>query len=156
MRFVDSIQTCCQKWSVLLITSTFSFFLKRNTVLRWSNRRNTVTVFFTVFRWLYQRSTVVFTKTKKNFNPRSKNKITVYVSLTKITGISLSGSCDIIGQGKFRNDGKTDFKLSGSGSIRMVFDKVQQAEVSIAGSGDIRLTGSANTVSARISAACQR
>ena len=90
-------------------------------------------------------------KTKKNANLRSKNKITVYVSLAKMTGISLSGSGDIIGQGKFRNEGKTDFKLSGSGSIQMSFDRVTDAEVSISGSGNIRLAGSAHTVNARIS-----
>lgn len=90
-------------------------------------------------------------KARKNTNLRSKNKITVYVSLTKMTGISLSGSGDIIGQGKFRNEGKTDFKLSGSGNIQMSFDRVTEADVSISGSGNIRLAGSANTVNARIS-----
>ncbi len=88
---------------------------------------------------------------KKNVNLRSKNKITVYVSLTKMTGIYLSGSGDIIGQGRFRNDGTTDFKLSGSGSIKLNFDKVKTAEVAISGSGDILLAGSANTVNTKIS-----
>ena len=88
---------------------------------------------------------------KKNVNLRSRNKITVYVSLTKMTGIYLSGSGDIIGQGRFRNDGTTDFKLSGSGSIRLTFDKVKTAEVAISGSGDILLAGSARTVNTRIS-----
>lgn len=90
-------------------------------------------------------------KAKKNTNLRSKNKITIYVSLTKLTGVSLSGSGDIIGKGKFRNEGTTDFKLSGSGNIQMSFDKVQSAEVSISGSGNIKLAGSANSVNARIS-----
>ncbi|MCW3087584.1 MAG: hypothetical protein JWQ78_970 [Sediminibacterium sp.] len=90
-------------------------------------------------------------KTTKNVNLRSKNKITVYVSLTRLTGISLSGSGDIIGKGRFSNDGTSEFRLSGSGSIQVSLDKVRAAEVSISGSGNIRLSGSANTVTARIS-----
>jgi len=90
-------------------------------------------------------------KNKKNVNLRSKNKIIVYVSLTRLTGISLSGSGDIIGQGNFSNDGKTDFKVSGSGSIKLAFAKMKEVEAGISGSGDIRLSGSANTVDAHIS-----
>ena len=90
-------------------------------------------------------------RTTKRINLRSKNKITVYVSLTKMTGVSLSGSGDIIGQGKFRNDGNTSFHVSGSGSIKVNFDRVDSADVGISGSGDIRLSGSAVSVNARIS-----
>ncbi len=90
-------------------------------------------------------------RTRKSYNLRSKNKITVYVSLTRITGISLSGSGDIIGQGRFRNEGESYFKLSGSGKIDMDFDKVGTAEVGISGSGDIRLKGSAGSVNVKIS-----
>jgi hypothetical protein len=90
-------------------------------------------------------------KTKKNINLRSKNKITVYVSLTRLTGISLSGSGDMIGRGKFSNDGATEFRLSGSGSIKISFDRLQAAEVGISGSGSIKLVGSATAVTVRIS-----
>jgi len=88
---------------------------------------------------------------KKHFNLRSKNRIVVYVTLTRMTGVSLSGSGDIIGKGKFRNDGTTTFHVSGSGSIKIDLDKVDAAEVGISGSGGIRLTGSASSVDARIS-----
>lgn len=90
-------------------------------------------------------------KTKGKVNLRSRNKVTVYVSLTRMTNISLSGSGDIMGEGKFRNEGTTEFHISGSGSIRMNFDKVGTAEVSISGSGNLQLVGSAHTVNARIS-----
>jgi hypothetical protein len=90
-------------------------------------------------------------KSKKNANLRSKNKITIYVSLTKLTGVSLSGSGDIIGSGKFSNDGNTDFRLSGSGSIKIDFSKIQKVGVSISGSGNVRLSGSAGSVTAGIS-----
>jgi len=90
-------------------------------------------------------------KTKGKVNLRSHSKVTVYVSLTRLTGISLSGSGDIMGEGKFRNEGATDFHISGSGSIKMSFDKVSTADVSISGSGNLHLVGAANTVNAKIS-----
>jgi hypothetical protein len=84
-------------------------------------------------------------------NLRSKNKITIYVSLTRLTGVSLSGSGDIIGEGKFDNDGDTDFKVSGSGSVKIAFNKLKKLDVGISGSGNIRLSGSASAINAHIS-----
>jgi hypothetical protein len=90
-------------------------------------------------------------RSKRNVNLRTRNKITIYVSVTRLTGVSLSGSGDIIGEGKFNNDGETEFKVSGSGSIKMAFNKMKDVEVSISGSGNIELTGSASKVEASIS-----
>ncbi|MDE3253258.1 MAG: DUF2807 domain-containing protein [Bacteroidota bacterium] len=87
----------------------------------------------------------------KHSNLRSKNKITLYITMTKVTGISLSGSGDIIGNGKFGNEGTTDFKLSGSGSIRLDFQKIRDVNLAISGSGNIRLSGSAESVRTKIS-----
>lgn len=88
---------------------------------------------------------------KKHINLKSKHKITIYITLTKLTGISLSGSGDIIGNGKFGNEGTTAFKLSGSGTIQLHFQKIRDANLAISGSGNIRLTGSAESVLTRIS-----
>ena len=90
-------------------------------------------------------------RAKKSVNLKSKHKITVYVSLTRLTNVSLSGSGDIIGEGKFENEGTTHFRLSGSGNIKMSFNKVKDVETSISGSGNIRLSGSTHSVSAHIS-----
>lgn len=90
-------------------------------------------------------------RNKKKVNLRSKNKITVYVSLTRLTGVSLSGSGDVIGRGRFSNNGETQFSVSGSGGIRMELDKVSSAQVSVSGSGNVQLSGSAGSIDARIS-----
>lgn len=90
-------------------------------------------------------------KAKNKSNLRSKRKVTVYVSLTKVTAVALSGSGDISGNGNFSNDGNTDVKLSGSGNIKFAFEQFKSLEVSISGSGNVVLEGKANTVNARIS-----
>lgn len=90
-------------------------------------------------------------KASKNVNLKSSKKITIYVTLSKLTGISLSGSGDIIGNGKFDNDGSGVFRLSGSGNIKIGFNKMKDVEVSISGSGNIHLSGTANKVTAKIS-----
>jgi hypothetical protein len=87
----------------------------------------------------------------KNVSFNTKNKITVYVSLTKLTGVSLSGSGNITGNGKFENNETTTFRVSGSGSIRMGFDKINKADIIVSGSGNITLSGSASFVDVTIS-----
>lgn len=90
-------------------------------------------------------------RTTKHVNLRSKNKITIHLSLTKLTGLALSGSGDLTGNGKFHNDGNAYFRVSGSGTMTFRFDRVGTAEVSVSGSGDVRLTGATSAVTARIS-----
>ncbi len=90
-------------------------------------------------------------RSSKNVNLRSRNKITVYISVTRLRAVSLSGSGDIIGDGKFYNDGGGEFRVSGSGSIKLAFKKYRSVDVHISGSGNIRLSGAAESVSARIS-----
>lgn len=90
-------------------------------------------------------------RSKKGANIRSGNKITVYVSVTRLTGISLSGSGNIIGEGKFSNDGSTEFRVSGSGNVKLALHSIRKAELGISGSGNIRLSGTASEVDVRIS-----
>lgn len=90
-------------------------------------------------------------RTTKHVNLRAKNKITIRLSLTRLTGLALSGSGDLSGNGKFHNDGNTYFRVSGSGTMSFRFDRVGTAEVMVSGSGDIRLTGSASAVTGRVS-----
>jgi hypothetical protein len=65
--------------------------------------------------------------------------------------LSLSGSGDIIGEGKFVSNDPFYCKLSGSGSIKMAFEKSASVECAISGSGNIELTGNTNSLEASIS-----
>lgn len=90
-------------------------------------------------------------KAKKNGNLRSKNKITIYVSMTKMTSLALSGSGDMIGKGKFNYDATTNVMVSGSGSIKVEFDRFTKVDASVSGSGNVVLKGSSQEVETRIS-----
>lgn len=93
----------------------------------------------------------LYIRAKKYGNIRSKNKITVYVTVTKLQHLSLSGSGDIIGRGEFKNDGTTNVMVSGSGNIRFEFDRFNEIDASVSGSGGIKMKGTAKEIEARIS-----
>ncbi|MDI9365575.1 MAG: head GIN domain-containing protein [Flavobacterium sp.] len=80
-------------------------------------------------------------RTENYVNLKSKNKIKIYVSLTKLSGISLAGSGNITGVGNFANDDKTTFSIAGSGNINLNFKSIERVGISIAGSGNVILKG---------------
>jgi uncharacterized Zn-binding protein involved in type VI secretion len=89
-------------------------------------------------------------RTENYVNLKSKNKIKIYVSLTKITGISLAGSGDITGVGNFTNDDKTTFLMAGSGNINLDFKNIERVGISIAGSGNVNLKGKTESLGVSI------
>ncbi len=93
----------------------------------------------------------LYIRAKKFGNFRSRNKITVYVTATKLQHLSLSGSGNMIGRGEFKNDGTTNVIVSGSGNIRFEFDKFNEIDASVSGSGGIKMKGTAKEIKARIS-----
>ncbi|HVZ26279.1 MAG TPA: DUF2807 domain-containing protein [Sediminibacterium sp.] len=60
-------------------------------------------------------------RSKNHVSFKTRNKLTVYVTMDKLNGLSLSGSGDIIGEGRFFNEGTSVFRISGSGNIRLRF-----------------------------------
>ena len=89
---------------------------------------------------------------KKNMNLRSRSKMVVYVSMTKINTLQLSGSGNIDGNGSFTTDNQTEIMLSGSGNIHLNSDSFKDLHFAISGSGNIVAKGgSANKVSASVS-----
>lgn len=92
----------------------------------------------------------VRTKNKTSLNTR--NKLMVYVSLTKLTELKVSGSGNITGNGDFSNDGKTNIALSGSGNINVGMNSFNETAIAISGSGNVTLKGkSTNKIEAAIS-----
>jgi hypothetical protein len=91
-------------------------------------------------------------QSKKNVNLKSKSKMVVYVSMTKINSLQLSGSGNIDGEGAFTNSGKTDIAISGSGNIKLKFDSFGDLDLSLSGSGNMDLKGAAtNNITAAVS-----
>ena len=89
---------------------------------------------------------------KKNMNLRSRSKMVVYVSMTKINMLQLSGSGNIDGNGSFTTDDQTEIMLSGSGNIHLNSDSFKDLHFAVSGSGNIVAKGGpANTVSVAVS-----
>ncbi len=76
--------------------------------------------------------------TKNNSN--GLGDVKAYVSVVKLSGISVAGSGDVIVKSKLQTD-ELDLELSGSGSIQCEDLMAKELEVDLAGSGDIFLGG---------------
>lgn len=91
-------------------------------------------------------------KTKKNVNLKSRSKIIVTVSMTKINGLQLSGSGNINADGNFTSDAKTNIMVSGSGNIKLNSGSFKDLDIGVSGSGNVDLKkGSAENVGVSIS-----
>lgn len=89
---------------------------------------------------------------RKNINLKSHSKIIVYVSMTKINTLQLSGSGNINGSGAFENDGETNMMVSGSGNIKVNSGNFEKLGLYVSGSGNIDLKGgSANELNVAVS-----
>jgi hypothetical protein len=91
-------------------------------------------------------------KTKDKYNLKSRNKLRVYVSATKLTNLKVSGSGNINGNGAFSNEGRTNVSVSGSGNINVGINSFAETKINISGSGNVTLKGkSTNNIDATIS-----
>lgn len=89
---------------------------------------------------------------KNNVNLKSRSKIVVHVSMTKINGLQLSGSGNINGTGPFTNSDQTEISVSGSGNIKLNSVSFDALVLNISGSGNIHINGgTANSVKTSIS-----
>ena len=72
-----------------------------------------------------------------------------YITMPTLTGISVAGSSNVAGETPFTNLGSVDLSIAGSGNIKLslVADAV---DISIAGSGDVELEGEAEAVDVSI------
>ena len=95
---------------------------------------------------------VLQVKTKNRTGLKTRSKLMVYVSLTKVTELRVSGSGNITGNGDFSNDGKTNIAVSGSGNINVGMNSFNETKIAVSGSGNVTLKGnSTNNIDATIS-----
>lgn len=90
-------------------------------------------------------------RTSKGVSIKTRKRITIYVTMTSIRELTLSGSGDIMGKGAFTSDRTVLVKVSGSGSIKLDFKRFPGLETSISGSGSIAMTGTTEKLSAVVS-----
>lgn len=77
-------------------------------------------------------------------------KITVYVTVPDIEGVSVSGSGDIIGETTIRTN-DIDLNVSGSGSLSLDVQASGDVEADVSGSGDMQLKGHFQTFDSHVS-----
>ena len=78
------------------------------------------------------------------------DKVNVYVTVKDIEGLSVSGSGDLIGQGKITSS-DLDLNVSGSGLLQLEADVSGDLEADVSGSGEIVLKGSCRNYDSDVS-----
>jgi hypothetical protein len=78
------------------------------------------------------------------------DKITVYVTMPDIEGVSVSGSGDLVGENRITGR-DLDLNVSGSGSLSLDVDASGDVEADVSGSGDIDLKGKCRTFDSDVS-----
>lgn len=81
---------------------------------------------------------------------KNSGKITIYVTIPEVEGISVSGSGSVIGKSKIKSD-DLEISVSGSGDIELDLDLSGELDLSISGSGECYLKGKAYSVDLHIS-----
>ncbi|MGC4021491.1 MAG: head GIN domain-containing protein [Cyclobacteriaceae bacterium] len=81
---------------------------------------------------------------------RDENKITAYVTVTNLEAVSVSGSGNLTGDGKF-STGDLELKVSGSGSLDMEVDVKGMMSADVSGSGNVKVKGSCQNFDSSIS-----
>ena len=85
-----------------------------------------------------------------NWSWGDKDKITAYITVKDISAISVSGSGDLIGDGKFTT-GDLDLNVSGSGSLQIEAAVNGSVNADVSGSGDLNLKGSCTNFESDVS-----
>jgi hypothetical protein len=85
-----------------------------------------------------------------DWNWSDNDKITVYITVPDIEAVSVSGSGDIIGQGKITTDDLA-LNVSGSGSLKLEIEATGDVEADVSGSGNIDLQGKCRSFDSDVS-----
>lgn len=84
------------------------------------------------------------------WNWKGDERITAYITVKNLEGLSVSGSGDLIGEGKF-NTGDMDLNVSGSGSLKVELASSGEVEADVSGSGELLVTGSCKNFDSDVS-----
>lgn len=86
---------------------------------------------------------------KKGTNIRTSRSTELTVHFKKLNSVAMSGSGDIVSKDKINTD-RLDIAVAGSGDIKLEFS-AETVEAAVSGSGDIELAGSATEFEAAVS-----
>ena len=86
----------------------------------------------------------------KLWNWDNEDRITVYVTVKDLEGISVSGSGDLIGESKFKTS-DLDLNVSGSGSLVLEADANGLLGADVSGSGRIDFKGTCKDMESKVS-----
>ena len=75
--------------------------------------------------------------------------VKIYITLKTLESVSIGGSGSIVGEGKFSNLGNLDISIGGSGDIKLDVD-AKDINCSIGGSGEVFLDGSGDDLAISI------
>ncbi|MBL7865665.1 MAG: DUF2807 domain-containing protein [Cyclobacteriaceae bacterium] len=85
-----------------------------------------------------------------NWGWNDRDKITVYVTMPDIKGLSVSGSGNLVAREKITT-GDLDLNVSGSGSLTLEFSANGNVEADVSGSGDVDIKGTCNNFDSDVS-----
>lgn len=86
----------------------------------------------------------------KMWNNWDDKKITVYITVKDIDAISVSGSGNLIGEGRFKSEDLA-LNVSGSGSMKLEGDVSRKLTANVSGSGNINMSGTARSFESQVS-----
>jgi Protein of unknown function (DUF2807). len=90
----------------------------------------------------------IHSPSKWNWN--KSDRVTLYITVKTLEGVSVAGSGNLIGETKFKVR-DLDVKVSGSGSLKLDIDASGEVEADVSGSGNLHLRGSARELDSDLS-----
>lgn len=85
-----------------------------------------------------------------NWNMNNNDRITVYITMSEIEGLNVSGSGDMVSDGVLKT-ADLDLNVSGSGSLQVEVEANGEVEADVSGSGDIDFKGKCRSFESDVS-----